>query len=111
MHDTDADLRDGCDNGSPTQRAFDSDEALGGVGMLATARCAETRVKAQELGGKIELVERDEPEQKQPKTIITEIYLDALWMRILGLARAGIEKVQDKPSAAESAVLQTYDYV
>ena len=67
--------------------------------------------RREKFGRKIELVERDEPEQKQPKTIITEIYLDALWMRILGLARAGIEKVQDKPSAAESDVLQTYDYV
>ena len=72
---------------------------------------AETRVKRTKLGDKTELVERDEPEQKQPKTITAEVYLDALWTYILGLARAGIEEVQDKPSAAESDGSQTHDYV
>ena len=72
---------------------------------------AETRVKRPEPGDKTELAERDEPEQKQPKTITAEVCLDALWTYILGLARAGIEEVQDKPSAAESDESQTYDYV
>ena len=37
--------------------------------------------------------------------------MDALWTYILGLARAGVEEVQDKPSAAETDGSQTYDYV
>ena len=44
-------------------------------------------------------------------TITAEIYLDALWTHILGLAKAGIEEVQDKSSSAESDEAQTYDYV
>ena len=56
-------------------------------------------------------MERDEPEQKQPKTITAKIYLDALWTHIFGLARTGIEEVQDKPSAAEPDESQTYDYI
>ena len=72
---------------------------------------AETRVKRTKLGDKTELVEREEPERRQPRTITVEVYLDALWTYILGLARAGIEEVQDKPSAAETEGAQTYDYV
>ena len=56
------------------------------------------------------MVERDEPEQKQPKTITAEVYLDALWTHILGLVRAGIEEVQNKASAAEVGGSQTYEY-
>ena len=44
-------------------------------------------------------------------TITAEVYIDALWTYILGLARAGIEEGQDKPSAAESDGSQTHDYV
>ena len=57
------------------------------------------------------MIEREEPERKQPKTIAAEAYLDALWTYILGLARAGVEELQDKPSAAETDGSQTYDYV
>ena len=57
------------------------------------------------------MIEREEPERKQPKTITAEAYLDALWTYILGLARAGVEELQDKPSAAETDGSQTYDYV
>ena len=42
--------------------------------------------------------------------ITTEVYLDALWAYILGLARAGGEELQGKPSAAEIDGWQTYDY-
>ena len=72
---------------------------------------AETRIKRTKLGDKTELIEREEPERKQPKTITAEVYLDALWTYILGLARAGVEELQDKPSAAETDGSQTYDYV
>ena len=72
---------------------------------------AETRVKRTKLGDKTELIEREEPERKQPRTITAEVYLDALWTYILGLARAGVEELQDKPSAAETDGSQTYDYV
>ena len=40
---------------------------------------AETRVKCTKLGNKTELIEREEPERKQPKTITAEAYLDVLW--------------------------------
>ncbi len=72
---------------------------------------AETRVKRTKLGDKTELIEREEPERNQPRTITAEVYLDALWTYILGLARAGVEELQDKPSAAETDGSQTYDYV
>ena len=72
---------------------------------------AETRVKRTKLGDETELIVREEPERKQPKTIAAEAYLDALWTYILGLARAGVEELQDKPSAAETDGSQTYDYV
>ena len=49
--------------------------------------------------------------RRQPKTTTAEVYLDALWTYIRGLARAGIEEVHDKPSAAESDGLQMHDYV
>ena len=39
---------------------------------------AETRIKRTKPGNKTELVECEEPEQKQLKTITTEVYLDAL---------------------------------
>ena len=39
----------------------------------------ETRVKRTKLGNKTELIEREEPERKQPKTITAEAYLDVLW--------------------------------
>ncbi len=42
-------------------------------------------------------MEREEPKQKQLKTITTEIYLDALWTYILGLAKAGVEEFQTSP--------------
>ena len=72
---------------------------------------AETRIRRTKLGNKTELVEREEPEHRQLKTITTEVYLDALWTDILGLARAGVEELQYKPSAAETDESQSYDYV
>ncbi len=74
------------------------------------AETAGTRIKRMEPGDKTEMVERDEPEQKQPETITAEVYLDALWTYILGLAKAGIEEVQDKTSAAEVDRSQTCEY-
>ena len=49
-----------------------------------------------ELGNRTELGERKEPE-REPCTITAEGHLDALWTYILGLARAGVEEVQDRP--------------
>ena len=72
---------------------------------------AETRVKYTKLGSKTELIEREESERKQPKTITAEAYLDGLWTYNLGLARAGVEELQDKPRAAETDASQTYDHV
>ena len=46
-----------------------------------------------------------------PLVITAEVYLDALWTYILGLARAGDEELQDKPSAAEIDGSQTDGYV
>ena len=57
------------------------------------------------------MVEREEPERKQPKTITAEVYLDVLWTYILGLARAGVKELQAKPSAAEIDGSQTCDYI
>ena len=47
----------------------------------------------------------------QPKAMTAEVYLDALWTYTLGLARAGVEEVQDKPSTVEPDGSQTHDYV
>ena len=56
-----------------------------------------------------EAVEREEP-TSQLNTITTEVYLDALWTYIRCLARAGVEELQDEPSAVETEGLQSYDY-
>ena len=42
-------------------------------------KTAETRIKRTKLGNNTELVERGEPEQRQPRTITAEAYLDAFW--------------------------------
>ena len=62
----------------------------------------EERDKHTKLGGENELIEREEPKRKQPKTITAEAYPDALWTYIIDLARAGVEGLRDKPSAAET---------
>ena len=80
--------------------------------MTTETRKAETAgIKSRRSGpgDKNEMVKRDEPEQK-PKSITAEVYLDALWTHTLGLARAGIENVQDKASAAEFDGSQMYEY-
>ena len=59
---------------------------------------AGPRVKRTKPGDDNDLVEREEPERKQPKTITAEAYPGALWTYILGLARAGVEELQDKPA-------------
>ena len=66
---------------------------------------AETRVRRAGLGGRNEVIERE------PKTLIADTDLEALWAYILGLARVCGEELQDKPSAAETDGSQTYDYV
>ena len=71
---------------------------------------AGTKSKRTELGHKSELVEREEPEQKQPKTLTAEVYLDELWAYILGLARAGSEEAQNKPISAETDGSQVHDH-
>ena len=71
---------------------------------------AGTRVKRTKPGNKTELEKREEPEQSQLKTITTEVYLDAFWTYIRGLARTGVGELQDEPSAAETEGLQSYDY-
>ena len=63
-----------------------------------------------ELGNRTELGEHEEPEQ-EVGTITAEGYLGARWTYILGLARAGVEEVQDRPEADETNDSQTYDYV
>ena len=50
-------------------------------------------------------------ELEAPLVNTAEVYLDALWTCISGLARAGGEELQDMPSAAEIDWSQTYDYV
>ena len=50
-----------------------------------------------------------EPVRIQPDTITSEAHLDARWDYIRGLARAGVEGLQDKPNAAETDAAQTYD--
>ena len=63
-----------------------------------------------ELGNKTDPGEPEDPERKVG-TIAVEDYLSALWTYILGLARAGVEKVQGRPDADETNDSQTYDYV
>ncbi len=72
---------------------------------------AGPRVKRTKPGDENNLVEREEPERKQPKTITAEAYPGALWTYILDLARAGVEELQGKPSTAETDGSQTYDYM
>ena len=57
------------------------------------------------------MVECGEPERKQPKTITAEVYPDVLWTYTLGLARAGVEGIRDKPSVAETDGSQAYGYM
>ena len=57
------------------------------------------------------MVESEDPERKQPKTITAEAYPEALWSYILDLARAGVEELQDKPRAAETDGSRTFDYM
>ena len=62
------------------------------------------------LGNKTGLGEHEKAEQKNV-TITAEDYLSALWTYILGLARAGVEEIRDRPEADETSDSQTYDYV
>ena len=39
------------------------------------------------------------------------VYPDALWTYILGLAKAGVEGLRDKPSVAETDGSQAYGYM
>ena len=63
-----------------------------------------------ELGNRTKPGEHEEPEQ-EIGTCTAEDYFGALWTYILGLARAGVEEVQDRPEADETNDSQTYDYV
>ena len=70
---------------------------------------AETRGKRTKPGDETEMTELEEPVRIQPDTITSEAHLDARWDYIRGLARAGVEGLQDKPNAAETDAAQTYD--
>ena len=56
------------------------------------------------------MVEREEPEQSSLRPFQPSLS-NVLWTYILGLARAGVEELQDKPSAAEIDRSQKYDYI
>ena len=77
---------------------------------------AESRIERtwqdplMKLGNDTKLGEHEEPEQ-EATPITTDGYLSALWTYILGLARAGVEEVQDRPEADETSESQMYDYV
>ena len=62
---------------------------------------AEARIKRTKLGDEAELAEREEPERGQPETITSEAYLMRFGTASIGLARAGADELQDKPSAAK----------
>ena len=46
-----------------------------------------------------------------PASRATEAYIDALWTYILGLVKAGVEELQDRPSVPGADGSQTVDYV
>ena len=63
---------------------------------------AEARGKRTKLGDETEMTEIVEPVRKQPEAITAEAHVDARWSYILGLVRASVEGLQDKPNAAET---------
>ena len=56
-----------------------------------------TRAKRMKPEDKTELMELNEPEQKQPETSTAKIYLDAPWTHILGLTEQASRKVSTNP--------------
>ena len=86
---------------------LDADEDMDSGDMLA----AETRIKRTKLGDETELTEREEPERGQPETITSEACLMRFGTTSLDLARAGVDELQDKPSAAKTDASQMYDCV
>ena len=63
--------------------------------------------QTHEAGDETELTERKEPERERSETITSEARLQELGNHSLGLARAGGDALQDKPSAAKTDALQT----
>ena len=72
---------------------------------------AEGKVKRTKIGENTEVVEREEPEQKQPKQMTVEAYLDGSYTCMVGLARAGVEALPDKPGGREVEASKSQDYV
>ena len=62
---------------------------------------AEARIKRTKLGDETELAECEETERGQPETITSEACLMRFGTASIGLARAGADELQDKPSAAK----------
>ena len=70
-------------------------------------------MKKTKLGQNTELIEREEPEMlaARAKQVSVDAYLDALWTYCIGLARAGVDELHDKPSRPEDEEAFTYLYV
>ena len=58
---------------------------------------AEGRVKRTKLSDTAEMIEREAPAASESKQVTVEIYLDALFTYMIGLARAGVEAIADRP--------------
>ena len=58
---------------------------------------AEGRVKRTKLSDNAEIVEREAPAAAEHGRVTLEVYLDALWTYMIGLARAGVDVPSDRP--------------
>ena len=58
---------------------------------------AEGRVKRTKLSDNAEIVEREAPAVAEHGRVTLEVYLDALWTYMIGLARAGVDVPSDRP--------------
>ena len=58
---------------------------------------AEGRVKRTKLSDTAEMIEREAPAAPEHGRVTIEVYLDALWTYMIGLARAGVDVPSDRP--------------
>ena len=72
---------------------------------------AEGRIKRTRIGDKTEVVEREEPEKQHPRQVTVESYLDGLYTYMVGLARAGVEELSDKPGTPKAEDSTSHEYV
>ena len=72
---------------------------------------AEGKVKRTKLSENTEVVEREPAVQNEKKTLTLELYLDALYTYLVGLAKSGIEPCADKPTDPETEMSRSYEYV